>query len=113
MGSELTVYRTALEAEEALTLTEGVELPNLPPRHELTPESFGVIDLPGHMGDGALPGGRDYATMPAWCGISCTGSRATGRGGGSSTCAATTGATCGRCWPVLPRCWAGPATAHF
>jgi carboxyl-terminal processing protease len=60
-GTELVVYRTTLKSKETLTLTEGVELPNLFPHHYLTPEGFGVIDLPGHMGDGALPGGRDYA----------------------------------------------------
>ncbi len=61
VGTKLTVYRTTHKSEETLTLTEGVELPNLFPHHYLTPEGFGVIDLPGHMGAGTLPGGRDYA----------------------------------------------------
>lgn len=62
-GTELTVYRTALKTEATLVFTEGVDLPNLYPRRHLTPDGFGVLELPGHMGDGTLPEGHDYARV--------------------------------------------------
>lgn len=57
----LEVHRAASGKEETLTLGGGFIRPNPLPGSFMTPEGFGVIDLPGHLGEGGLPGGQNYA----------------------------------------------------
>lgn len=60
-GSVLTVRRAAGGEDEVMVLETGFKQPNPPPGAFITPDGFGVIDLPGHMGEGDLPDGSSYA----------------------------------------------------
>ena len=61
-GHELTLYSPLDQQERRVTLALGFAALNPLPDSFKTPAGYGLIDLPGHMGDGELPGGLDYAS---------------------------------------------------
>lgn len=61
-GSDLVVRNSAGQ-DRQMTLETGFNLVNPVPKFYRTSAGVGVIDLPGHLGDGILPDGRQYAQV--------------------------------------------------
>lgn len=61
-GGKILLQRAG-GATERVVFGGGFYHANPVPRSRLTASGFGLLDLPGHMGDGSLPADRDYGAV--------------------------------------------------
>ena len=63
VGTELTVFDVNKQKERELCLESGFTTSNPLPISYKTAQGFGLLDLPGHMGDGDLDDSSSYAEV--------------------------------------------------
>ena len=62
-GTPLTLFKVKAQEEIEVVLASGFAAPDPPPVSFRTPSGFGLIDLPGHSGDGTLGEKGRYAEI--------------------------------------------------